>query len=362
MSRYVNTQWGQNWLNIAEPILGDADSGRLQRGLTYSRGRVSEPEIEPGGVVATVRGSSSRKYRVRIALPGPGRITADCDCPDPVRPCKHVVAAVFRIGRTIDGDPSVLRTLRAFDGYSAAPEFEPEPVGTAGRTRWGVDLAADALSPSEAFARPIAALPTPVGAPDEVGEPCYCPPHPGSGVDLEALEALAAVAAGTALTALIGTRIPSNRERPETRELDAVRIALHLTDPARLASLAEAVGRSTAVLTAQSLAWTLFGPEGLEVLTDQWKPEPEVHRAVAEALSDFTVPDGTPAKISKRMNRWTIDTHSLQLRYGRDGRWYPFLRLSGKWWPAGPPAADLTEAATRLQHPEWGQVMHQIHR
>lgn len=364
MSRYGNTPWGQNWLNIAAPILEAADSGRRQRGLSYARNRVAEPEVGPGTATATVRGS--RSYRVRITLPGPGRITADCDCPDPVWPCKHVVAVVFRIGRTVDEDPSVLRALRAFDGYSAAPatEPEPEPVGNAGRTRWGTELAVDALSPAAAFARPVAAMPEPVHAPEAPGEPCYCPPDPRGGVDLEALEALAAVAAGTAIAALVGADLPGHQadERPEDRSLDAVRIALHLTDPARLDTLAEAVGRTAAALTAESLAWNLFGPEGPAVLTEQWRPEPELHREVIAALSVVTAPDGTPVKVGRRMNRWTIDARGLQLRYGRDGRWYPFLRLSGRWWPAGPPAADPEEAATRLQNPEWAHVMNQIHR
>jgi hypothetical protein len=364
MSRYVNTPWGQNWLNIAEPILKAADSGRLQRGLSYARGRVAEPEIGPGTATATVRGSSS--YRVRITLPGPGRITADCDCPDPVWPCKHVVAVVFRLGRTIDEDPSALRTLRANDGYSAdpAPEPEPEPAGNAGRTRWGSELAADALTPAEAFARPTAPLPDPVAIPGATGEPCYCPPNPRSGVDLEALEALAAVAAGTAMTALVNADVPGHqvREWPEDPHLDAVRIALHVTDPARLESLANAIGRTAAVLTGESLAWTFFGPESLSILTDQWQPDPALHHEVIAALAEFTTADGSPARVTKRMNRWTIHAHHLQLRYGRDERWYPFLRQNGKWQPAAPATADLAEAVARLQDPERAHVMHRIDR
>jgi hypothetical protein len=37
-------------------------------------------------------------------------------------------------------------------------------------------------------------------------------------------------------------------------------------------------------------------------------------------------------------NRWTIG--ATQLRYGHDGRWYPFTRRDGAWWPSGPPEHD----------------------
>ncbi|THV42140.1 hypothetical protein [Glycomyces buryatensis] len=210
--RNVTTPWGQNWLNIAEPVLRKADSGRLERGLAYATpGRVPEPEFEPGRALATVDGSGTSRYRVEIILPGPDRIEAGCDCPDPVRPCKHVVAVVFRIGRIIDEDPSVLRTLRAAGGNSvplpAEPLASPEDR-TAGRSRWGTELATDAIDPADAFARPLQTLPDAVSAPDAVGEPCYCPPRPGTGVDLEALESIAAVAAGTAMTALVEADLP----------------------------------------------------------------------------------------------------------------------------------------------------------
>jgi hypothetical protein len=48
------------------------------------------------------------------------------------------------------------------------------------------------------------------------------------------------------------------------------------------------------------------------------------------------------------LNRWTVEGLGLQLRYGRDGRWYPYRQECGAWWPAGPPDRDAAAALGRL--------------
>ncbi|TLF47930.1 glycosyl hydrolase family protein, partial [Nonomuraea sp. KC401] len=49
-------------------------------------------------------------------------------------------------------------------------------------------------------------------------------------------------------------------------------------------------------------------------------------------------------------NRWTLGR--LQLRYGRDGRWYPFTERDGGWWPAGPPERDPSAAVHERWQPD----------
>ena len=98
-----------------------------------------------------------------------------------------------------------------------------------------------------------------------------------------------------------------------------------------LASLAGVPARD---LLNQALAWRDGGSEGLFVLLEGWDaPRDSMVRA-------RTLLGG---KAACRRNRATLG--ELQLRLGRDGRWYPFRRsgrgaASGAWMPDGAPIED----------------------
>jgi hypothetical protein len=53
-------------------------------------------------------------------------------------------------------------------------------------------------------------------------------------------------------------------------------------------------------------------------------------------------------------NRWTVAgaaiqlRTAIQLRYGRDGRWYPYRLEGGEWWPAAAPGTDAAAVLSRL--------------
>jgi hypothetical protein len=47
-----------------------------------------------------------------------------------------------------------------------------------------------------------------------------------------------------------------------------------------------------------------------------------------------------------RSNR--VPAGRLQLRLGRDLRWYPYARSDGDWEPSGPPEADPAQAVASL--------------
>ncbi|MCG7529414.1 SWF or SNF family helicase, partial [Streptomyces sp. OfavH-34-F] len=85
----------------------------------------------------------------------------------------------------------------------------------------------------------------------------------------------------------------------------------------------------------------------LAVLDEDRTPEgAELARARAR-LAQAWEEDEAPRLRAER-NRWTSADGGLQLRYGPDGRWYPYRKENGQWFPAGPsdddPAAAWAEA------------------
>jgi hypothetical protein len=102
-------------------------------------------------------------------------------------------------------------------------------------------------------------------------------------------------------------------------------------------------------------AWTFGGAAAVDVLGDAWSPAPaEVARgrtAVAEWSAPSSEAGGEAPGVAVWRNRWTVAEHGVQLRLGRDGRWYPYRRRSGDWWPAGPPSRDPAAAVAELLTP-----------
>lgn len=153
------TWWGKRWIEALELVLR-GDSGRLARGKTYARaGRTHDLSVHAGKVTASVTGSRSTPYAIRIelnqfdeatwnqAIAGmaakaqfaaellAGRmpteidevflaasvslfpkqrsdLRTDCSCPDWGDPCKHVAATHYVLGEALDRDPFLLFELR----------------------------------------------------------------------------------------------------------------------------------------------------------------------------------------------------------------------------------------------------------
>ena len=113
---------------------------------------------------------------------------------------------------------------------------------------------------------------------------------------------------------------------------------------ATLAARAEVPPRD---LARQALAWRQGGLAGLDLLRAEWDPAAEdpdgaglldAARAVLRAR--------TGAAEAVRGNR--ITAGRLQLRLGRDLRWYPYARSDQDWEPSGPPQADPALAVADL--------------
>ncbi|GAB2715327.1 SWIM zinc finger family protein [Streptomyces bullii] len=391
---FAETWWGNAWVTALEE--GALDAKRLARGRGYAeQGHVDAITVTPGLVLAYVRGSRPRPYRVQVRLrtlddaewerfldaaadrpghiaalldkemphsladcgvpllPGPGDLAPRCSCPDTGHPCKHAAALCYQTARLLDADPFVLLLLRGrgerdlLDALSrrsatraarAAQDKEPAPLP-------GI-RATDALAP-----RTLPPLPAPLPAPPHPEQPPAYPAAPG-GPDPFALDQLATDAAARAHALLTTGRDPVGRL---TLWQDAVRLAaarpgsgLTAGTRALYAALASAADRTPAELARAVAAWRQGGLEGLTVLEEPWDPPAGRFDRARPLLLAADLPAFRPWR-----NRLTHPRGHLQLRLGRDGLWYAYESEPGHddWWPRGTPDLDPVGALTGLGIP-----------
>ncbi|WP_373306634.1 SWIM zinc finger family protein [Streptomyces spinoverrucosus] len=388
---FAETWWGNAWITALEQ--GALDVKRLARGRGYAQqGHVDAITVTPGLVLAYVRGSRPRPYRVQVRLrtlddadwerfldaaaerpghiaalldkempqsladgdvpllPGPGDLDPHCSCPDRGHPCKHAAALCYQTARLLDADPFVLLLLRGrgerelLDALSrrnatraarAAQEREPAPLP-------GI-RATDALA-----ARELPPLPRPLPAPPHPEQPPVYPAAPG-GPDPFALDQLATDAAARAHALLVTGRDPVAEL---TLWQDAVRLAaarpgsgLTAGTRALYSSLASAVGRTPAELARAVAAWRQGGLDGLAALEEPWDPPAGRFDRARPLLLAADLPAFRPWR-----NRLTHPNGHIQLRLGRDALWYAYESEPGQddWWPRGTPDPDPVGALTGI--------------
>ncbi|GAB2815198.1 SWIM zinc finger family protein [Streptomyces chlorus] len=391
---FADTWWGDAWVTALEE--GALDTARLARGRGYAeRGHVDALTVTPGLVLAYVKGSRPRPYRVQVRLrtfadaewerfldvaadrpghiaalldkeipqsladcgapllPRPGDLDPRCSCLDSGHPCKHAAALCYQTARLLDADPFVLLLLRGrgerdvIDALSrlsaartarAARDREPEPLPG---MRAGEAVAPRALPP----------LPPPLPPPPHPEQPPAYPAAPG-GPDPFALDQLATDAAARAHALLTTGRDPVGRL---TLWQDAVRLAaarpgsgLTAATRALYSSLARAAGRTPAELARAVAAWRQGGPAGLEVLEDPWDPPAGRFDRARPLLLAADLPAFRPWH-----NHLTHPRGHVQLRLGRDHLWYAYESEPGHddWWPRGTPDPDPVGALTGLDTP-----------
>ncbi|MGW1955857.1 SWIM zinc finger family protein [Streptomyces sp. NPDC001920] len=389
---FAETWWGNAWVAALEE--GALDTKRLARGRGYAQqGHVDAITVTPGLVLAYVRGSRPRPYRVQVRLrtlgdddwarfldtaadrpghiaalldkempqsladcgvpllPGPGDLDPHCSCPDHGHPCKHAAALCYQTARLLDADPFVLLLLRGrgerelLDALSrrnatraarAAQDREPAPLP-------GV-RATDAIASD----RQLPSLPPPLRVPPHPEQPPVYPAAPG-GPDPFALDQLATDAAARAHALLSTGRDPV---ADLTLWQDAVRLAAArpgsgLTGATRglYAALASAADRTPAELARAVAAWRQGGLEGLTVLEEPWDPPAGRFDRARPLLLAADLPAFRPWR-----NRLTHPHGHVQLRLGRNGLWYPYESEPGRddWWPRGTPDLDPVGALTGL--------------
>ncbi|MEV5433064.1 SWIM zinc finger family protein [Streptomyces sp. NPDC052701] len=385
---FAETWWGNAWVTALEE--GALDAKRLARGRGYAeRGHVDAITVTPGLVLAYVRGSRPRPYRVQVRLrtlddadwerfleaaadrpghiaalldkempqsladckvpllPGPGDLAPRCSCPDSGHPCKHAAALCYQTARLLDADPFVLLLLRGRGERDLLDALSRRSAARAAQDRKTAPLpgvrAAGALA-----ARRLPPLPAPLPVPPHPEQPPAYPAAPG-GPDPFALDQLATDAAVRAHALLTTGRDPVGHL---TLWQDAVRLAaarpgsgLTAGSRALYASLASAAGRTPAELARAVAAWRQGGPEGLAVLEEPWDPPAGRFDRARPLLLAADLPAFRPWR-----NRLTHPGGHVQLRLGRDGLWYAYESEPGRedWWPRGTPDPDPVGALTGL--------------
>lgn len=214
MTTLGRTWWGQRFIAALE---GFTDSGRLQRGRSYSGdSRVLAFAIADGLVTATVRGNvnpyygvyKEPRYQTRIQmtqiptkdwdqaiaylgsradliaklllhempdgideafaglnLPLLPRSRKDfaltaCSCPDDYNPCKHIAGVYYRLAAQLDRDPFLLFELRGLSRTHLHQALATTPLGQALaslRPAEEEDPAAPLAPATSFFTRPVAA-------------------------------------------------------------------------------------------------------------------------------------------------------------------------------------------------------------
>jgi hypothetical protein len=164
----------------------------------------------------------------------------------------------------------------------------------------------------ERYERPAGALPAQRPVARRVGRIAdFVAPPADCGIEREDLVRAMEDAAARALAMLASTAPSGLRLRPVA---DVARIAVRsIEDPVALARLADRAGVSPIDLERHALAWRVGGAEGLEASWDEWQPESRLLEPGRAVLG------GTARTVAN-----TVIGSGIQLRLGRDGRWWRF--------------------------------------
>nr|WSW64935.1 SWF or SNF family helicase [Streptomyces sp. NBC_00995] len=412
---FAESWWGRAWLKALEDTA--LDGQQLKKGRRFAReGRVGAVSVRPGRITAVVRDRDESGYRSDVLLqeltddewdrfldmavdraghiaalldrempphlvedaaaagidllPGIGDLDPECGC-EAWDHCPHTAALCYQVARLLDQDPFVVLLMRgrgerrlldelqvriaARAAGHTAPATADEPAGEA------EGLAVRGIPASEAYAAAdiLPPLPPPPVLP---GEPGQAPSldtetDPDPGVDPTALEMLAADGARRAHRMLAEALAPGHGQQPVpeglTPQQDAVRLAAEAhPEPWIVNRLAAGSGRQRAGLPAAVRAWQYGGAAALAVLDEEWAPDATTLARARTRLAGAWEEDEAPRLRSER-NRWTSADGTVQLRYGPDGRWYPYRKESGRWTPAGPcdedPASAWADASARAE-------------
>jgi GNAT superfamily N-acetyltransferase len=263
------------------------------------------------------------------------------------------------VADALDADPFVLLLLRGrtrdqvLAGVRTRRRGTPDEAQAAAvagsRANAGRAANDKGVDARDAFDEPLpwAKIPAPPLPPARPGQPAALPVDPpawraGLGSDL--LE-LAADAAARAWEMAVG--LSADAGLGLSADADLARRAARVLGTPSFGPIAARSGIGARELVRQALAWRQGGLAGLELLGGEWDAvadEPESADLLKAAGNVLHSKTGEAQSVQG--NRVTAGR--LQLRLGRDLRWYPYARSDGDWEPSGPPQADPAEAVASL--------------
>ncbi|WP_237405858.1 SWF or SNF family helicase [Streptomyces sp. M2CJ-2] len=390
---FAQTWWGRAWLTALEGTALDVQQLKAGRRLARA-GAVGAVSVRPGRITAVVQDRDRTAHRTDVLLqelsdeqwdrfldmaveraghvaalldrempphlvedaelagvellPGLGDLEPECGC-GAWDHCGHTAALCYQVALLLDQDPFVLflvrgrgerallDALQSYAGTRAEKRSRPEGVDAAEA------FAAGGIRPGLPDVPPLPAAP---GVPPSLDTDGPLP----AGIDPSALEFLAARTSARARH-LLAEAIRDGHERhlvePDpTVAQDAVRLAAG--DPPRAVAdrLAAGSGRGREGLDVAVRAWRQGGTAALAVLDEEWMVDAEaLARARAALESAWAEGDEDERPVFRaRANRWTVVGAPVQLRLGRDGRWWPYRKERGRWVPAGGAAQDPATA------------------
>ncbi|MFI6765147.1 SWF or SNF family helicase [Streptomyces sp. NPDC050355] len=400
---FARSWWGQAWLKALEDSA--LDGAQVKLGRRHARaGAVGAVSVRPGRITALVQDRDHTPHRSDVLLqqlsaadwdrfldlvadraghiaalldrdmppvlvedaaaagiellPGIGDLESECGC-GAWDHCAHSTALCYQVARLLDEDPFVLLLLRGRGERELLDELQERSAARAAVPAGEDAPAAEAdagVPAAEAYAArdilpPLPPPPPPVDTPGAA--PALgggTPPAPG--VTVPALELLiedAAARAQRLLADALSARHPDSAPPPAlTPAQDAVRLAAAGPGEEISARLAAGSGRDPRGLALAVRAWELGGAAGLAVLEEEWTPEPEALARAAGRLAAAWEDGEARPRLRADGNRWTVVGGEVQLRYGRDGRWWPYRQEGGRWVPAGPATDDPAGALAGL--------------
>ncbi|MFF7701850.1 SWF or SNF family helicase [Streptomyces lydicus] len=400
---FAETWWGRAWLKALEDSA--LDGAQLKLGRRHARaGAVGAVSVRPGRITAVVQDRDHSRHRTDVLLPqltgaqwdrfldlvadraghlaalldrdvppvlaedaaaagiellpGIGDLESECGC-GAWDHCAHSSALCYQVARLLDQDPFVLLLLRGRGERELLAELQARSASRAGAPAGreaGAERAGAGVPAAEAYAArdilpPLPAPPPPVDVPGAApvlggGTP------PAPGVAVAALEFLVRDAAVRAQRLLADALSPWHPDAPPPPALtpgqDAVRLAAAGAGEAVSARLAAGSGRDERGLALAVRAWELGGAAGLAVLEEEWTPDPAALARAAGRLAAAREDGEARPRLRVSANRWTVAGGEAQLRYGRDGRWWPYRKEGGRWAPAGPASEDPAGALAAL--------------
>ncbi|MER5448385.1 SWF or SNF family helicase [Streptomyces sp. NPDC002764] len=403
---FAHTWWGRAWLKALEDAA--LDSAQLKAGRRLARaGAVGAVSVRPGRITAVVQDRDRSAHRADVLLaeldgeqwnrlldmtveraghvaalldrdmpphlvedaaaagvellPGMGDLEAQCDC-GAWDHCGHTAALCYQVARLLDQDPLALLLMRGRGERALLTDLQarsapPAAEASADEGVDAVDASADeGVDATEAYAAgdilpPLPALPD---LPAEPGTPpsFVTDTPPPAGIDPDALRYLAARTAAEAHRLLAealhaGTEQTGLAEELTTAQ-DAVRLALGGPLEEVADRLAEGSARDRESLAPATRAWELGGADALAVLEEEWTVSGETLARARATLEEAWEDEERPTLRSVG-NRWTVVGAPVQLRLGRDGRWWPYREERGRWVPGGVASRDPATALASLE-------------